>query len=121
MLKKYKKFYTDSKMKNKLTKLVKRISSKAFRQIITLFVMFKSKEVPVWAKVSIIGVLGYLICPIDLIPDFFPTGLIDDLAAISILLSEISVFTTNEIEAEVEAVIEKFNVSEAKADSNVEI
>ena len=110
MFKKYRKFYSNSKMKNKLTKLVKRISGKAFRQIITLFVMFKSKEVPMWAKISIIGVLGYLICPVDLIPDFLPTGLIDDLAAISILLSEISVFTTNEIEAEVDKIIKQFTL-----------
>ena len=108
MFSKYYKYYSNSKMKAKLAKIIKVVSTKAFRQIITLVVMLKSKDVPVWVKVSIIGTLGYLICPYDLIPDFIPGGLIEDLAAISALFIEVSVYTTEEIENEVNKMMNKF-------------
>ena len=111
MFSKYYKYYSNSKMKAKLAKIIKVISTKAFRQIITLMVMLKSKDVPVWVKVSIIGALGYLICPYDLIPDFIPGGLVEDLAAISILLSEISVYNTDNIQSEVNNLMIKFKLN----------
>lgn len=41
---------------------------------------YKDPRVPWYARVLIIGVLGYAFSPIDLIPDFIPViGLLDDL------------------------------------------
>ena len=111
MFTKYYNYYSNSKIKDKLAKIIKLVSAKAFRQILTLVVMLKSKDVPAWVKVSIVGVLGYLICPFDLIPDFVPGGLVEDLAAISILLSEISIFATNNIESEVDELMAKFKLN----------
>jgi uncharacterized membrane protein YkvA (DUF1232 family) len=102
-------------MKAKLAKIIKVVSAKAFRQIITLVVMLKSKDIPAWVKVSIIGALGYLICPYDLIPDFIPGGLVEDLAVISILLSEISVYNTDNIEDEVDNLMIKFKLNKQDA------
>ena len=108
MFRKYYSFYSNSKMKNKLAKIFSRISQKAFREVLTLMVMLKSDKVPTFAKISIMCVLGYLICPLDAIPDFLPIGLLDDLAAITILLTEMSIYKTPEIEAKVDEIAAMF-------------
>ena len=108
MFTKYFKYYSNSDIKKKLAKLFKRISKHAFRQVITLVVMLKSKNVPKFAKVSIMCVLGYLICPVDLVPDFLPVGLVDDFAAIAILMAEISIYMTDEIKEKVDEIIKQF-------------
>jgi len=92
----------------KLYRILRLISNKAFRQIITLVIMLRHDNIPIWAKVTIIGTLGYLICPLDLIPDFLPGGLIDDLVAIGVLFIEVSAYSTDEIEKEVDEMMNKF-------------
>ena len=45
------------------------------------------REVPFATIAAIVGALAYLICPIDVIPDFIPViGLVDDAAVIAICL-----------------------------------
>jgi len=45
----------------------------------TLYLASQDPSVPWYAKVVIAGVIGYLLSPIDLIPDFIPVlGFIDD-------------------------------------------
>jgi uncharacterized membrane protein YkvA (DUF1232 family) len=104
----YKDQYSESNIMNKLYNILRKISSTAFRQIITLVVMLQHDNVPIWVKIAIIGTLGYLICPIDLFPDFLPGGLIDDLAAISALFIEVAVYKTDKIETEVDKMMDKF-------------
>jgi uncharacterized membrane protein YkvA (DUF1232 family) len=100
--------YSESGIMNKLYKILGLISSTALRKILTLVIMLQHDNVPTWAKIAIVGTLGYLICPIDLFPDFLPGGLLDDLAAISALLIEISTYKTDDIETEVDEMMDKF-------------
>ncbi|MDD5597205.1 MAG: DUF1232 domain-containing protein [Victivallaceae bacterium] len=102
----YLKCYTA--VKTKLKKIIGRLSRKALRQVLTLLVMLKSDQVPGWVKASIIATLGYLLLPLDLVPDILPGGLLDDLAAIAVLLAEISVYQTNEIEQDVDKLMSQF-------------
>lgn len=45
--------------------------------------LVKDARVPAGPKLLLIGVLGYLILPTDLVPDFFPgLGQLDDIAVI---------------------------------------
>jgi uncharacterized membrane protein YkvA (DUF1232 family) len=45
--------------------------------------LVKDSRVPAGAKLLLVGVLGYLILPTDLVPDFFPgLGQLDDVAVI---------------------------------------
>lgn len=54
-------------------------------------------EVPVQAKLTIVAALGYLICPVDLIPDFVPVlGYTDDAAVIAAALETVKAYTTPE-------------------------
>lgn len=53
-----------------------------------LMIAYKDKRTPVTAKALIAITVGYLLSPIDLIPDFIPVlGLLDDLIMVPILIS----------------------------------
>lgn len=67
------------------------------RSAITLWVLLGESTVPAWAKVSIVVALVYFISPIDVIPDFLPGGYLDDLAAMTLLLGQLTVFTDGNI------------------------
>ena len=64
---------------------------------------------PAWAKASIIGALGYLISPIDLIPDVIPVvGFTDDAGVIAAVLLLIKAYIKDEHRARARAKIAEF-------------
>lgn len=55
--------------------------------IFALYLAYKDPRVPWYAKIIILLLLGYLVSPIDLIPDFIPViGYLDDLLILSFAL-----------------------------------
>lgn len=53
-----------------------------------LMIAYKDKRTPLSAKILIGITVGYLLSPIDLIPDFIPVlGLLDDLVIVPILIT----------------------------------
>jgi len=70
---------------------------------ILLWLLLKDDDVPFAIKASIIAALGYLITPIDLIPDFLPGGLVDDGAVLAGVLSLANSYVTVEMEVEARA------------------
>jgi uncharacterized membrane protein YkvA (DUF1232 family) len=52
-------------------------------EIHTLYLAYKDPRVPWYAKALIAALIGYALCPIDLIPDFIPVlGYVDDILLI---------------------------------------
>jgi uncharacterized membrane protein YkvA (DUF1232 family) len=101
-------------MKEKLDKYIKKFSSKKYLKLIRfnpgkigskalytsllLFYAFKRSETPSWAKNIILGTLGYLVSPIDLVPDLTPVlGYTDDLGMLSFGLVTIASFINKEV------------------------
>jgi len=49
-----------------------------------LYLAYKDPRVPLYAKIFIVAVVGYVVSPLDLIPEFFPViGYFDDLIILS--------------------------------------
>ena len=71
--------YSDSKFQKKLGKL----SGSLREGVLLLHKLLRDPDAPLWIKLLAVGVLGYVICPFDLIPDFLPFGYTDDLAALA--------------------------------------
>jgi uncharacterized membrane protein YkvA (DUF1232 family) len=68
---------------NKLQDKAKQLKSEA--QV--LMIAYKDTRTPFNAKILIGITVGYLLCPIDLIPDFIPVlGLLDDLIIVPLLI-----------------------------------
>lgn len=52
-----------------------------------LYLAYKRKDLPIYAKIVILITLGYALSPIDLIPDFIPLlGYLDDLIIVPLLV-----------------------------------
>ncbi|MCQ2199622.1 MAG: DUF1232 domain-containing protein [Paludibacteraceae bacterium] len=63
--------------------VVKKIGGKVLTPALKLYYVLKKDDVDSSKKALIIGALGYLILPVDLVPDFLPVvGYSDDLAAL---------------------------------------
>ena len=96
----YKKHYSDSKFWEKAKSLGKKVLEPA----LLLYYVMKSPDTPFSIKTTIAGALGYLILPIDLIPDFIVgLGYTDDLAALLAVVKMCSDYITPDIKAQVKA------------------
>lgn len=92
----YKEHYSDSKFWDK----VKSLSKVVLKPAMLLYYVMKSPDVPLTVKVTIAGALGYLIFPLDLIPDVIPlTGYTDDAAALLAVVKMCDSYITPEIKA----------------------
>lgn len=90
--------YSDSGFWNK----VKKLGKKVLKPALQLYYVMKEPSTPFDTKGLIIGALGYLILPIDLIPDFIPVaGYTDDLTALLAVVKMCKEHITPEIERKV--------------------
>jgi uncharacterized membrane protein YkvA (DUF1232 family) len=81
---------------------VKKAGKRVFEPALTLWCVLKSEETPAAAKALILGALGYLVCPLDLIPDLVPVlGFTDDLAALLAVLKTVGDHVTEDVRKEV--------------------
>lgn len=71
----------------KISKVAKRAGSKLIYAALILFYTLQSDKISLKDKATIIGALGYLISPLDVVPDAIPiVGLTDDLAVLIYVL-----------------------------------
>ena len=89
--------YSEDSLFNKIKKNFSKAGISVVYGALLLFYALKDPSVPMKAKATIIGALGYFIAPLDLIADPIPVaGYGDDLAAIITALGIISIYLTEE-------------------------
>lgn len=87
---KYKDSYTSSGFIDKISHVAKRAGAKLVYVALILYYTLQSDKVSLKDKAIIIGALGYLISPLDVIPDAIPiAGLGDDLAVLMYVLNKV--------------------------------
>lgn len=90
-LEQYNKNFSEKGFWNKLKKVSKKLGLKTVYVALLLYYVMTSGEVDLKSKLAIAGALGYLILPLDLIPDFIPiAGFTDDAAALMAALTMVS-------------------------------
>ena len=98
-LPKYAVNFSGSKFWSKLIAVAKQLGEKILRLVLLLYYTLKSAGVSPKDKAIILGALGYLILPLDLIPDWILViGLTDDIAAIKLAYDVVKASITPEIE-----------------------
>ncbi|PSR08425.1 MAG: hypothetical protein C7N36_22095 [Bacteroidetes bacterium] len=99
-LKKYRAFFSDEKFWAKLRNHARQAGIKVVYTALLLYHAYRRKETPTWAKSIVIGVLGYFLAPIDLIPDLTPIiGYTDDLGVLGFGLVTIAAYINKDVKA----------------------
>ena len=82
--------FSQSEFAEKISRIAKRAGSKLVYAALILYYTLQSDKVSKADKAIIIGALGYMISPIDVIPDAIPiAGLTDDLAVLLYVLKKV--------------------------------
>jgi len=90
-------WYSPPRLWKKLRKIARFAGEKTLLTTLTLFYCLRDPDTPAWAKTVIVGALGYLIFPADLIPDVLPgVGYTDDWSALVAALGTVSVYIKSE-------------------------
>lgn len=86
----YKDKFSQQAFTDKIARIAKRSGAKLVYAALILYYTLQSDKVSLKDKATIIGALGYLISPIDVIPDAIPiAGLTDDLAVLIYVINKI--------------------------------
>lgn len=94
----YKDKFTQNGFIDKVSRIAKRAGAKLVYAALILYYTLQSNKVSVKDKTLIIGALGYLISPLDVMPDAIPiVGLGDDLSVLIYVLHKVWGDVSNEI------------------------
>lgn len=82
--------FTAKDFTEKIAKIAKRAGAKLVYAALILYYTLQSDKVSKTDKAIIVGALGYMISPLDVIPDAIPiAGLTDDLAVLVFVLRKV--------------------------------
>lgn len=95
-------YFSETKLFAKLRKVAGLAAGEILLPILRLYYVMKAPTTPIHRKLHIAAALGYFIFPFDFIPDFLVPvlGFADDLVVATTVLSLVSKYCTEEIEAQ---------------------
>lgn len=105
----YKKSFSPLNLQKKLLKYGQVIGVNIIYKVLQLWYVLQKPDVPAQTKAVIMGALGYLISPLDFIPDLTPfLGYNDDLAAIMFTLVLVQQYIDDDVKAKARKKLSKF-------------
>ena len=108
-------WYSGPALWRTLKKVAVSAGRKTLLSALILFYCLKDRDTPAWARGVILGALGYLILPTDLVPDMIPgAGFGDDWGAIVVALGTVAAYIKDEHKAKAKAQMDRlFRTPEA--------
>lgn len=101
---KYKDNFSVKNFVQKVSRIAKRSGAKLVYAALILFYTLENDKVSIKDKAIIIGALGYLITPLDMVPDAIPiAGLGDDLAVLIYVLHKVWGEVSDDVKAKAKA------------------
>ena len=108
---KHKKSFSELKLWKKISQFGKQIGSQGVYTALLLFYAYKRKETPRWAKNIIVGVVGYFIAPVDVIPDLTPfLGYTDDLKLLAVAVGTLGAYINSEVKEQAKEKLRSWNL-----------
>ena len=101
--------FSQSEFVEKISRIAKRAGAKLVYAALILFYTLQSDKISTKDKAIIIGALGYMISPLDVVPDAIPiVGLSDDLAVLLYVLKKVWTDIDPEIQAKAKKRLSKW-------------
>lgn len=101
---KYQRAYSEKAFLAKLPRVARRLGRAALTQILRLYYVLMRKDLPGKTRVIILGVLGYFVLPVDLLPDIMPiVGFTDDLGLLVAAFAAASQYMDDDVKAKADA------------------
>ena len=101
-------WYSAPRLWRTLRKASASAGRKTLLTALTLFYCLRDRDTPTWAKGVIIGALGYLVLPTDLVPDIIPgIGYGDDWGALVAALGTVAAYIKDEHKSKAAAQLER--------------
>jgi uncharacterized membrane protein YkvA (DUF1232 family) len=101
-------WYSAPKLWRTLCKVALVASRKSLLTALILFYCLQDRDTPGWAKGVIVGALGYLILPLDLVPDLLPgVGYSDDWGALVAALATVAAYVKDEHKSKASIQVER--------------
>lgn len=115
-LQKYQEKFSEEGLLQKISRYGRLIGIEALYKAVQLWYVLQKPDVPAKQKALIMGALGYLISPLDFIPDLVPVlGYSDDLVAIAFALIQVQGYIDAEVRSKAKELLSKFFSEEAVA------
>lgn len=103
----------------KIARIAKRAGAKLVYAALILYYTLQSDKISTANKAMIIGALGYMISPLDVVPDAIPiAGLTDDLAVLLFVLKKVWTDIDPNIQAKAKERLSKWFDEEEIAEAN---
>ncbi|PPK85949.1 uncharacterized membrane protein YkvA (DUF1232 family) [Neolewinella xylanilytica] len=94
----YRRFYRPGVFWKKLTRLARTSGTGFVYTALLLFYAYEREDTPNWAKRVVLGALGYLLMPLDAVPDLTPVlGYTDDFAVLAAGLATVAAYVDSEV------------------------
>ena len=106
---KYASTFSQTDFVEKIARIAKRAGAKLVYAALILYYTLQSDKISAANKAMIIGALGYMISPLDVVPDAIPImGLSDDLAVLLFVLKKVWTDIDPEIQEKAKARLTKW-------------
>jgi uncharacterized membrane protein YkvA (DUF1232 family) len=113
----YGRHYNEEDFWKKLRRIASKVGVKVVYYALVLYYTMVDESVPMKYKAIIAGALGYMILPMDLIPDFLPfAGLADDWAALLAAVTYVSGSITATVKGRAKEKVREWFPSVTEAD-----
>lgn len=110
----YRDKFSKENLQTKIIKYGQAIGVTAIYKVLQLWYVLQKPDVPAKTKAIIMGALGYLISPLDFIPDLTPVlGYNDDITAILFTLVLVQQYIDDEVKAKAKNALKKIFGEEA--------
>lgn len=104
----FEKAYSERNFWDKLASSAKKMGKGAVANALKLFYAIYLKKADPRQVATIVGALGYLISPADVVPDLLPGGLTDDAAILTAVVGLLACCSDPEVDAAAKAKVEEW-------------
>lgn len=100
----YRRYFTRKRFWKRIGGLARATGTKSIYTALLLYYAYERKETPKWAKRVVLGALGYLLMPLDAVPDLTPVlGYTDDIGVLAAGLTTIAAYVNGEVRSKARA------------------